>query len=437
MLVGHRDRGVAGERRLAGEQLEQHAAGGVDVAAGVDGLAARLLGRQVLRGADHRGGLGDVLPLAQRAGDAEVHHLHRAGAVDHDVRRLHVAMDDVVLVAEVQRGADVGHHLDDPLLAHRPLRLDDLAQRVAVDVLHHDVGQRPEVALHLAGVVDRDDRGVVERGGVLGLAAEPQLELRVPGEVGAQHLHGHVPAEALVHPAVHLGHAAVAERVAQLVAVGEQTRGGHRCRFLTVSGGADAKLPANRTTATADAAAAPVMIAQTTPQQEHPERHRGQREQHEQHQEQPTPRPAGRRDAQRLGGRVVGRDRSRGRRVRAVRARAAGAVRRRCHGDGPGRDRLGRARLLVRRGIGRAGRGHARRGDRRHARGRHRDRPGRALGRGARRVHRLTGLVDRHGARDRTPLQRDARDRQRVAAPDGRDRRPRARRPCRSGGPGP
>ena len=174
VLVGHRDRGVAGERRLAGEQLEQHATGGVDVAAGVDGLTARLLGRQVLRRPDHRGGLGHVLALTQRAGDAEVHDLHRTGPVDHDVGRLHVAVDDAVLVAEVERGAHVGHHLDDPLLAHRARGLDDLAQRLPVDVLHDDVGQRAEVAGDLAGVIDRDDRGMVERRGVLRLAAEPR-----------------------------------------------------------------------------------------------------------------------------------------------------------------------------------------------------------------------------------------------------------------------
>ena len=43
VLVGDRDRGVADERRPAGEQLEQQAAGGVQVGAGVDLLAAGLL----------------------------------------------------------------------------------------------------------------------------------------------------------------------------------------------------------------------------------------------------------------------------------------------------------------------------------------------------------------------------------------------------------
>jgi hypothetical protein len=62
------------------------------------------------------------------------------------------------------------------------------AQTSAIDELHHDVGQRAELGLGLAGVVDGDDGGVVERGRVLRLAPEPLLELGVAGEIGTQHL---------------------------------------------------------------------------------------------------------------------------------------------------------------------------------------------------------------------------------------------------------
>ena len=80
MLVGDRHRRVADERRFAREHFVEHAAQRVDVGAGVDGVAAGLLGRKILRGADHRRGLGDaVAAVGDRPGDAEVHHLDRVG----------------------------------------------------------------------------------------------------------------------------------------------------------------------------------------------------------------------------------------------------------------------------------------------------------------------------------------------------------------------
>ena len=100
VLVGHADWRVAHERRPPDEQLVEQAAGRVEVAAGVDGLAARLLGRQVLRGADHGGGLGHRRAgVGHRPGDAEVHHLDPAGRGEHHVGRLDVAVHDAGLVA--------------------------------------------------------------------------------------------------------------------------------------------------------------------------------------------------------------------------------------------------------------------------------------------------------------------------------------------------
>ena len=73
----------------------------------------------------------------------------------------------------------------------------------------------------LAGVVHGDDRRVVERRRGLRLAAEPGLEGRVAGEVGAQDLDRDGPAEARVVADVDLGHAAAADELADLVAAAE------------------------------------------------------------------------------------------------------------------------------------------------------------------------------------------------------------------------
>jgi len=63
---------------------------------------------------------------------------------------------------------------------------------------------------------------VVQRSRVLRLTPEPGLEGRVAGQVGAQHLDGHIAAEPQVTTPVHLGHATESERIADLVPVAEQ-----------------------------------------------------------------------------------------------------------------------------------------------------------------------------------------------------------------------
>ena len=79
-----------------------------------------------------------------------------------------------MVVAEVQGLAGVGDDLERAPGRERSLGVHDVAQCHPVDVLHDDVGQRPGGGLRLAGVVDRDDRGMVQCRGVLRLAAEPQ-----------------------------------------------------------------------------------------------------------------------------------------------------------------------------------------------------------------------------------------------------------------------
>src|SRR5690606_29414494 len=113
--------------------------------------------------------------------------------------------------------------------------------RVALDVLHDDVrhvgglaARRDDVVL--PGVVDGDDRRVVERGGGLRLPPEAGLERGVPGEVGAQHLDRHGAGEPVVVADVDLGHAASTDELADLVAPCEHLGYFvHHYGFLTVS----------------------------------------------------------------------------------------------------------------------------------------------------------------------------------------------------------
>ena len=71
------DRGVAGERQLAGQHLVEHDPHRVEVGLRPDVEPARLLGREVLRGAHDRADLGHLRDV-RRPGDAEVRHLEPA-----------------------------------------------------------------------------------------------------------------------------------------------------------------------------------------------------------------------------------------------------------------------------------------------------------------------------------------------------------------------
>ena len=226
VLVGDRHRGVADEGRAPGEQLVEQAPGGVDVGAGVDGLAAGLLRGEVLGGADHGGGLGHRAGrVGHRPSDAEVHHLHVTGGREHHVARLDVAVDDPGPVAVVERRQDAAGDLERARRQDLAALAQDVAQRPAGHELHDDVGLRdagPVGGLLLAGVVDSHDRRVVQRRGALRLAAEACLERDVAGEVGPQALHGDDPPEPRVGALADLGHTASAEQLAERIAPADQ-----------------------------------------------------------------------------------------------------------------------------------------------------------------------------------------------------------------------
>ena len=150
------------ERAHAAQQLVERDAEREQIAARRDGLAERLLGRRVARGA---GGLG-VLALGD--GDAEVAQRRLALGVDPDVVGLDVAVDDAVGVRVGERVGDLtpgGDHL---------LRLQPARRRAP-----EPVGERP------AGHVARDQArraGVVEDvvdGDDVAVAAQPGRQPRL------------------------------------------------------------------------------------------------------------------------------------------------------------------------------------------------------------------------------------------------------------------
>src|SRR5215472_14453417 len=89
------------ERAPPGENLVEHEAQRVDVAADRDSLAAELLGRHV--GGSSGGNVGNVAD----GGETEVHDADFPGAVEHDVRRLEIAVKHAALVRGREPSADL------------------------------------------------------------------------------------------------------------------------------------------------------------------------------------------------------------------------------------------------------------------------------------------------------------------------------------------
>ena len=136
----------------AGEQLGRRHAECVLIRACIGLLAGTLLGRHVARRPDEIADLGlELLGIVDGLGEPEIEHLRRAFARDHDVARLHVAMNDPRVVRRRERACDAS----EPSQLHlgRHLRVaDERAQWRASNELHHE----EERAVHLAEIEDRD-----------------------------------------------------------------------------------------------------------------------------------------------------------------------------------------------------------------------------------------------------------------------------------------
>jgi hypothetical protein len=185
-LVQDRRHVVSGEGLLAAEHLERTDAKGEDVAAPVELVPHRLLGRHVRRRPQQRAGLSHL--GVDQLGDPEVRDLHAVGVVEDQVGRLDVAVDDALGMGVIDCGRDLADQPDDLLRLEAQPTLDDRGDRLALDELHGQVGQ----AALFADVEQRHDVGVRQGPRDPRLVVEPLdegLVLRaLPGNVQADGL---------------------------------------------------------------------------------------------------------------------------------------------------------------------------------------------------------------------------------------------------------
>jgi hypothetical protein len=136
--------------------------------------------------------------------------------VEQDVLRLDVAVDHVVAVSVIEGRGDLAGDGQGVGEWELPLALEPLPEGVALHV-GHDIEE--EVA-GAAGIVDREDVGVVEARGELDLAEEP-LGADRSREIGTEDLEGDLAVVAEILGQEHDGHAALAELALEVVAAGQ------------------------------------------------------------------------------------------------------------------------------------------------------------------------------------------------------------------------
>ena len=153
-------------RKLAGQQFVQDDAKTVDVGPVIDALALDLFGTHVSQSAERDG--PTLSPVVGRTGDAEIGQQRPAVAVDQDVARLDVPVDEALPVGVGQRLGDLGDQADGFLRGRAALG-DAVGQTAALDELGHDEA-RVAVPAH---VEDRHDAGMFQPCHSTSLGHEP------------------------------------------------------------------------------------------------------------------------------------------------------------------------------------------------------------------------------------------------------------------------
>ena len=213
VLERQRDRRVGLVRHAAGEHLVGNHAQGVQIGPPVDVLDALGLFRAHVGGRPVHGRRAQIDVGVGDLGKAEVGDIRVLVAVEKDVGRFEIAVDDAGAMSLIECGRQL---TDDPerLREWQRPELEAVRQASAGHVPHHQI----RLPVVFAEVMDRHDRGVFERGDGLSFTQEARFEARVMQQLTWQHLDRDVAVEVGVARAVDDGHAATPDLAQNLVA---------------------------------------------------------------------------------------------------------------------------------------------------------------------------------------------------------------------------
>lgn len=135
-----------------------------------------------------------------------VENLDRPLGVDQQVRRLDVAMNDTLLVSELQPARRLNDAPDSMFGRQGPVLLDELRQVVPLNELHDQEVR----AVGFVGIVGGDDIGMFELRRRLHLALKPLHGIGRFHGCRRHHLQRHHPPHPLVHRLEHHSHPSLA-----------------------------------------------------------------------------------------------------------------------------------------------------------------------------------------------------------------------------------
>ena len=204
------------ERASAGQQFVKYDADGIQIGPRIGGFAKDLLGRHVVRRAQHLAGLGEgAVALHFNVRDAEIAEFYLVSGKQGDIGRLDVAVDGIVGVNALQRERELPADFDHLVGAQFFARVGFLFEENTFQKLHGDVG----AVVPFADVVNLNDVRVRKPAHGAGFLHETLPKCRADALFFVQELNGDVALQRRVERLVNDGHAAPAEFGYDLVAV--------------------------------------------------------------------------------------------------------------------------------------------------------------------------------------------------------------------------